>query len=440
MYLGPFLMNDKTYYIETYGCQMNEYDSALVEGLLETEGYTKAPSPEGADVVLVNTCSVREKAEETAYEKLRNLQALKKAKPGMKLGMIGCMAENKKESVYARLPKLDLAVGPDHYEELPRLLGLSGRNTSVGTSRESVYEGAYAQAISGALAHVAVQRGCNFHCAYCIVPSTRGPEKSRSLHDVLEEVRRLAAKGVVEISLLGQTVNAYRAKDGSWIELLAAVSEVAGIERIRYTSPHPRYFTRPVVEAMARLPKVMPHVHLPVQSGSTPILKAMRRQYTRDHYLATIERLRELIPGAAVTTDIIAGFPGETLEDHEATLSLMEAVRFEQAYMFAYSPRPGTPSFGMAESIDAAEKQRRLAEIIELQHGHARQRLDESVGLTESVMLEGPSRREASEWIGKTPQSRKVIVAPGEGARAGQILPVKVTARRGTVLWGEVAR
>ncbi|MEN9355753.1 MAG: hypothetical protein RL318_3078 [Fibrobacterota bacterium] len=432
-------MNEKTYYIETYGCQMNEYDSALVESLLETEGYTKASVPEGADVVLVNTCSVREKAEETAYEKLRNFQALKKSKPGMKLGMIGCMAENKKESVFTRLPKLDLAVGPDHYEELGHLLGLSGRNTSLGTSRASVYEGAYAQAISGAAAHVAVQRGCNFHCAYCIVPSTRGPEKSRSLADVLEEVRRLAKKGVVEISLLGQTVNAYRAADGTWIELLHAVSQVEGIERIRYTSPHPRYFTRPVVEAMAQLPKVMPHVHLPVQSGSTPILKAMKRQYTRDHYLATVERLRELIPGVSITTDIIAGFPGETLEDHEATLSLMEAVRFEQAFMFAYSPRPGTPSALVEESIDATEKQRRLAEIIELQHEHTRQRLDESVGLTESVMLEGPSRREATEWIGKTPQWRKVIVDPGEGAVAGQILSVKITARRGTVLWGERA-
>lgn len=427
----------KTYYIETYGCQMNEYDSALVESLLETEGYAKSPVPEGADVVLVNTCSVREKAEDTAYEKLRNLQALKKAKPGMKLGMIGCMAENKRETIFERLPKLDLAIGPDHYESLPELLGISGRTARVGTSREGgSYEGAYAQAASGVLAHVAVQRGCNFHCAYCIVPSTRGPEKSRSLRDVVEEVRRLAAKGIREVNLLGQTVNAYRAQDGSWTDLLAAVSEIDGIERIRYTSPHPRYYTRAAVEAQARLPKVMPHAHIPVQSGSTPVLKAMRRQYSREQYLDTIARLRETVPGIALTTDIIAGFPGETREDHEATLSLMEAVRFDQAFMFAYSPRPGTPSASMEEFLTAQEKQARLAEIIDLQHRHTRERLEEQVGKIEPVLLEGPSRREPSVWFGKTPHFRKVVVEPGEGAEPGQILSVKIEARRGTVLRG----
>lgn len=428
---------DKSYYIETYGCQMNEYDSALVKGLLEDHGYLPVARPEDADVVLVNTCSVREKAEETAIEKLRNFMGLKKHRRDMKLGVLGCMSENRKDALFQRLPKLDMIVGPDHYDRIPELLGLAGRNLALGLSERSVYEGSFAASASGASAFVAVQRGCNFRCAYCIVPSTRGPEKSRKLADVVEEVRRLAAKGVVEINLLGQTVNAYRSPDGSWIELLRAVAAVSGIGRIRFTSPHPRYFTRRVVEEMASIPQVMPHFHLPVQSGSTELLRAMRRQYGRTHYLDTVARLREAYPDMAITTDIIAGFPGESLEDHRETLSLMEEVRFDQAFMFAYSPRPGTPSALLEETIDAAEKGRRLAEIIELQHEHTRQRLDAEVGKTVEVLLEGPSRREAREWIGKTPHFRKVILDLGDAGVVGQRVQAKVVARRGQVLWGE---
>ncbi len=430
-------INAKSYFILTYGCQMNEYDSSLVEGILEREGYQRAARFEEAEVVLVNTCSVREKAEETAIEKLRNLQALKRGRPTVKLGVLGCMAENRKEALFASLPKLDFAIGPDHYAELPRLLGGAEKSLALGSVVDDPYRGMFAVSEGAVSAFVAVQRGCNLRCAYCIVPSTRGPEKSRALADIVEETRRMAERGAVEVTLLGQTVNAYRAQDGNWIDLLRAVSQVEGIRRIRFTSPHPRYFTAGIVAEMAELPKVMPHMHLPVQSGSSTVLRAMRRQYGRDQYLATVARLRAAIPDIAITTDIIAGFPGESEEDHLATLSLMREVRFDQAFMFAYSPRPGTPSAGLPETIDRTEKIRRLEEIIALQLEHTRERLDARVGAVEEVLLEHPSRREAREWVGRTPHFRKVVLVPSEEPHPGQIVTARINARRGQVLWGE---
>ena len=432
----------RRFYLETYGCQMNEYDSSLVAGILESRGYRPTDDPAQADLLLVNTCSVREKAEETALDKLSSIAHHRRRKPGTRLGVLGCMAENRRDSILERIPEVDLLLGPDHYDRLGAALdgaetdGLSLR--AVGPDPLQTYEGLFPAAPASVSAFVAIQRGCDLRCAYCIVPTTRGPERSRPARDVLEEARRLVDSGVAEITLLGQTVNAWKAEMG-FADLLRELGKIAGLRRIRFTSPHPRYFTESLCLAMAEIPAVCPHVHVPVQSGSSRVLRAMRRQYTREQFLSIVERVRRHIPDAAFTTDVIAGFPGETESEHGETLSLMEAVRFDGAFMFAYSPRPGTPAALLPESLSEEGKQARLQEIIDLQHAHSRELLDARVGRLEEVLLEGASRRDPGEWIGKTPHFRKVVVRPPPGAKAGDLVQVRIEARRGTVLRGSPA-
>lgn len=428
----------KRYLIETYGCQMNEYDSSLVAGILEGKGYAATTELAEADLILVNTCSVREKAEDTALQKLDSIAHHKRKREGVRIGVIGCMAENRRETIVERIPEVDILLGPDHYDKLGAALDHSPVrgtvDTGLGVDRNQTYEGIFPAAPASTSAFVAIQRGCDKKCSYCIVPFTRGPERSRPAHDILEETRRLVDKGVVEVNLLGQTVNAWR-RDMSFAELLRELGRIEGLRRIRFTSPHPRHFTESVCRAMAETESVCHHVHMPVQSGSSRVLRAMRRQYGRDQYLAIVDRIRRHMPDAAITTDIIAGYPGETVEEHRETLSLMDAVRFDSAFMFAYSPRPGTPAALEPETITEAEKQARLQEIIDLQHAHTRAILDAQVGKTETVLLEGPSRRDGAEWIGKTDHYRKVVLRPGPDARAGQLVRARLEARRGNILW-----
>lgn len=432
---------DKRYFLETYGCQMNEYDSSLVAELLTQRGYTPTTDPGEAQLILVNTCSVRDKAEETALEKLRSIAHHRRRDPSVRMGVLGCMAENRKETILERIPEVDILLGPDHYDQLGEVLDQSEQKLSsaLGPDIAQTYEGLFAAPPAGVQAFVAVQRGCDMKCSYCIVPTTRGPERSRPLRDVLEETRRMVDKGVVEIMLLGQTVNAYRADDGNFGDLLVALDKIPGLRRVRFMSPHPRYFTDNLCRTMADLPSVCRHMHIPLQSGSSRVLRSMRRQYSRDQYLRIVERLRTHMPDVALTTDVIAGYPGETLEEHHETLSLLTTVRFDAAFLFAYSPRPGTLSADMPETITEEEKQRRLAEIIEMQRRHTYERLDESVGSTEDVLLEGASRRNGQEWIGKTTHFRKVVLDPGPDARAGQIVSARILSRRGQILWGEIA-
>lgn len=430
----------KTYHIETYGCQMNEYDSSLVAGILEERGYRPASDIAHADLILVNTCSVREKAEDTALQKLDSIAHLTRKRPGTRIGVLGCMAENRRDAIRERVPEVDILLGPDHYDRLgPALDRADGVPVSeVGHDPSQTYEGLFPAAPTSVSAFVAIQRGCDMKCSYCIVPTTRGPERSRPAHDIIEETRRLVDHGVAEITLLGQTVNAWRA-ELSFPDLLRALGRVAGLRRLRFTSPHPRFFTESVCQAMVETESVCHHVHMPVQSGSSRVLRAMRRQYGRDQYLAIVERLRRHMPDAAITTDVIAGYPGETEAEHRETLSLMEAVRFDSAFMFAYSPRPGTLSALEPETITEQEKHARLQEIIDLQHRHTREILESRVGMTETVLLEGASRRDGAEWIGKTDHYRKVVLRPGPDARPGILLPVRILARRGNVLRGESA-
>lgn len=428
------------YLLATYGCQMNEYDSNLVAGMLERRGMTEAASEDEADLFIVNTCSIREHAEEKALGRIAVLKHQKK-RPGVRIAVVGCMAQNHGEAIARDLPHVDYVVGPDGYGELERMVfGGQPEAPVVWTEQDDFenYAGLAARLDGGTCAHVTIMRGCNKRCTYCIVPRVRGVERSRDPGEIVAEVRNAVAHGIPEVCLLGQTVNSYRAAGTGFAGLLRRLQEVEGLRRIRFTSPHPRHFDSETIRAIAECDKVCKHVHVPLQSGSTALLKKMRRQYTRERYLEIVDELRAAMPDIAITTDIITGFVGETEADFEDTLSLMRIVRFDHAFMFSYSPREGTPAFGETETLSPAEKQARLERVIELQMQHTTERLDARIGRVEDVLLEGPSTRDPGEWMGKTDGFKKVVVPAGPGIVAGAMVHARILGRRGLVLRGEV--
>ncbi len=440
------------YLLATFGCQMNEYDSNLVGAMLEKRGMEITENPDEANLFVVNTCSIRGGAEDKAYARVAALRYHKRHRPGVRIAVIGCMAQNHGEKIPVALEHVDYVVGPDGYGELEGMIfgedtrnGLgNGNGAQVWTAQNDFenYEGMMARLDGSTSAHITIMRGCNKRCTYCIVPTVRGVERSRSAAEVIAETRHIVSQGVREICLLGQTVNSYRddGPDGkvSFADLLRRLQEVDGLRRIRFTSPHPRHFDSDTIRAIAECDKVCNHVHMPLQSGSNSLLKKMRRQYTRERYLEIVEELRATLPGVAITTDIIAGFVGETEEDFEDTLSLMRAVRFDHAYMFSYSPREGTPSFDEVETLSAADKQLRLERVIELQMTHTEERLDALVGRTEEILIESPSSRDATEWVGKTGDFKKVIVPYAPGVEKGALVNARIRERRGLTLRGIV--
>lgn len=448
------------YLLATYGCQMNEYDSNLVGAMLEKRGMTITENADEADLFVVNTCSIRGGAEDKAYARVAALRHHKRHRPGVRIAVIGCMAQNHGEKIPVALEHVDYVVGPDGYGALEGLLfedadtavrGDRAAGAIVWTEQNDFenYEGMVARLDGSVSAHVTIMRGCNKRCTYCIVPNVRGVERSRSADEVIAEVRHIVSQGVREVCLLGQTVNSYRdasarAADGSGVVtfagLLRRLQEVEGLRRIRFTSPHPRHFDSETIRAIAECDKVCKHVHMPLQSGSTSLLKKMRRQYTRERYLEIVEELRAAIPDVAITTDIITGFVGETADDFADTLSLMDAVRFDHAFMFSYSPREGTPAFDETETLTPEEKQSRLEQVIELQMRHTEERLNAMVGRTEEILLESPSSRNDAEWMGKTDGFKKVIVpaVPGRDLKKGDFVTARILERRGLILRGEV--
>lgn len=452
------------YLLATYGCQMNEYDSNLVGAMLEKRGMSITENPDEADLFVVNTCSIRGGAEDKAYARVAALRHHKRHRPGVRIAVIGCMAQNHGEKIPVALEHVDYVVGPDGYGALEGMLfgeGTDDAGRPVTRDRDAApvvwteqndfenYEGMIARLDGSVSAHVTIMRGCNKRCTYCIVPNVRGVERSRSADEVIAEVRHIVSQGVQEVCLLGQTVNSYRDTsarnpDGTgavtFAGLLRRLQEVDGLRRIRFTSPHPRHFDSETIRAIAECDKVCKHVHMPLQSGSTALLKKMRRQYTRERYLEIVAELRAAIPGVAITTDIITGFVGETEADFADTLSMMEAVRFDHAFMFSYSPREGTPAFGETETLTPAEKQERLERVIELQMRHTEERLDALVGRTEEILIESPSSRNHEEWIGKTDGFKKVIVpaVPGRTLKQGDFVKARILERRGLILRGEV--
>ena len=429
------------YLLATYGCQMNEYDSNLVAAMLEKRGMTLTENPDEADLFVVNTCSIRGGAEDKAYARIATLRHHKRSRPDVRIAVIGCMAQNHGEKIPTALEHVDYVVGPDGYGELEGMLfedAADGPRVWTEQNDFENYEGMVARLDGSVSAHVTIMRGCNKRCTYCIVPSVRGVERSRDAAEVVAEVRRAVEQGVREVCLLGQTVNSYRAESVTFADLLRRLQEVDGLRRIRFTSPHPRHFDTATIRAIAECDKVCKHVHMPLQSGSNALLKKMRRQYTRERYLEIVDELRAAVPDVAITTDIIAGFVGETEADLEDTLSLMDAVRFDHAFMFSYSPREGTPAFGETEILTAADKQARLERVIERQMLHTEERLDARLGRVEEILIEGPSFRNDAEWMGKTDGFKKVIVPAGPGVEKGAFVRALVRERRGLILRGEV--
>ena len=420
-------------YIETYGCQMNVADSELVLGVLEREGYVAVDDPAAADVVLVNTCAVRDHAEQKVLSRVGELKRCKR--PGGVLGVVGCMAQRLGPRLLERIPEVDLVVGPDGYRGLPELIararaGGGERAADVEFRGWEHYEDVPPAREGGASAFVTVQRGCDYRCTFCIVPMTRGPERSRKLADVVREVERLAGAGTTEVTLLGQTVNSYDDGTHDFADLLRAVGAVPGIRRMRFTSPYPTDFGERVVAAMAETPAVCEHVHLPVQSGSSRVLRRMLRRYDRDRYLAVVAALRDAMPGIALTTDIIVGFPGETEDDFRETLSLVEAVAFDDAFTFRYSPREGTPATRLKDVVPDPVAGERLERLVAAVRGIARRKNVALVGSTHEVLVEGWAKR--GDLLQGRTRANKVALFPGPDQWIGSYRTVRFTGTTGS--------
>jgi tRNA-2-methylthio-N6-dimethylallyladenosine synthase len=428
----------RTYEIRTYGCQMNAHDSERLAGLLEGAGYQRAQPDATPDVLVFNTCAVRENAADRLYGNLGHLLPVKNATPGMQIAVGGCLAQMERTAITKRAPWVDVVFGTHNIGALPDLLDRARDREQAQAEFEETLETfpsvLPARRESAYAAWVAISVGCNNTCTFCIVPSLRGKEKDRRPGDILAEARSLAADGVIEITLLGQNVNSYGAEFGdreAFGKLLRSCGEIDGLERIRFTSPHPRDFTDDVIEAMAQTPAVMPHLHMPLQSGSDTVLKAMRRAYRRDRYLAILDRVRAAIPDAAITTDIIVGFPGETEADFEQTLDLVRQARFAGAFTFLYSPRHGTPAATMDEQVPPAvvqERYERLAELVsEITWAENRTLVGRSV---EVLVAEGEGRKDAAthRLSGRAPDNRLVHFTPEDTTpRPGDLVTVAIT-------------
>ncbi len=428
------------YFLATFGCQMNVYDSNLIGGMLEKRGMLATGEADEADVLIVNTCSIRGGAEDRAYARIAGMRYYKRRKPGVRIAVIGCMAQNHGDKIPVELDHVDYVVGPDNYRQLEGMLFQDRPKTAQVLTEQNAfenYEGIMARLDSAVTCHITIMRGCNKRCTYCIVPTVRGVERSREAASIVAEVERAVGEGVKEVCLLGQTVNSYRTADDDFPALLRKLDKIPGLERIRFTSPHPRHFDSETIRAMAESPKVCRHLHMPVQSGSNTMLKRMRRQYTRERFLEIVAEARAAIPGVGFTTDIIVGYPGETEADFAETLSLVEEVGFDSAYTFAYSPREGTPAFDEAETLTAAEKQERLERLIQAQFRISERNLEAMTGRVEEVLIEERATRNEGEWMGKTSCFKKVIFPHAPGLEKGSLARVLILSRSGLVLRGE---
>lgn len=426
-----------TVYIETYGCQMNVADSELMYGKLQAHGYAPVDVPDGADVILVNTCAIRENAETRVIGRLGELRRF--MKPDTIVGVTGCMAQRLGPRVLDQARHVSLVVGPDGYRALPALLDGARRGekfTATDFDLEEHYEDVVARRFEGVKAWIPVQRGCDYRCTYCIVPTTRGPERSRKLPDVVREVQQVVEQGLTEVVLLGQTVNSYTDGTHDFADLLRAVGAVDGIRRVRYTSPHPNDFSDRVIAAMAEVPTVCEHIHLPMQSGSTSMLKRMLRRYTREEYLECVARMRAAIPGLALTTDIIVGFPGETDEEFEDTLSLCREVRFDDAFMFKFSPREGTPATRMPPewTVPDAVVTERFDRLVATVRGISRENNLARLGDTVEVLVEKVARD--GELLQARSRDFKTVMVPADAAKIGDYLLVQLTGTTGATFTG----
>ncbi|MCC6587234.1 MAG: tRNA (N6-isopentenyl adenosine(37)-C2)-methylthiotransferase MiaB [Bryobacterales bacterium] len=435
----------KTFYIETFGCQMNVHDSEKVIGTLVDQGYSQVDTPDQAELVLYNTCSIRDKAEQKVFSRLQQFK--REAGKGKTFGVLGCVAQQEGEKIFERAPHVSLVCGSASYNKLPELLVQIGsgekRVTGLSLDTEDTFETAMTRRDNPHRAYITIIEGCDKACAYCVVPFTRGPERSRTGESILKEARELADMGYTEIQLLGQNVNSYRdpsPSGGDFARLLRAVGEVKGIRRVRFTTSHPRDFVKDIIDAIDENPVLCNHVHLPVQAGSDSVLKRMLRLYTRDEYMRRIEWMKRSPRNIAITTDIIVGFPGETEDDFQKTLALLDDVQYDSMFSFKYSPRPNTSALGLADAMDEVEKGRRLTILQEKQRAIQLRNNSELIGKVEEVMIEGFNNA-TLQWIGRTSQNRTLnFVAAGTPAplQAGQYRNVLVTRAGANSLVGEM--
>ena len=436
-------MAGKTFYIETFGCQMNVHDSEKVIGTLLAQGYTQVGTPEDAGLVLYNTCSIRDKAEQKVFSRLQNF---KRSGNGKIFGVLGCVAQQEGEKIFDRAPHVSLVCGSASYpkfgEMLVQLEAGDRHVTGLSLDTEDTFDTPFTRRDNPHRAYITIIEGCDKSCAYCVVPFTRGPERSRTSESVMAEARTLAAQGFTEIQLLGQNVNSYRdPSPAGWdfAELLARVAEIPGLRRVRYTTSHPRDFVKPIVDAMDANPVLCDHVHLPVQSGSSRVLAAMDRLYTRDDYMQRVEWLKSAKRPYSLTTDIIVGFPGETEQDFEQTLDLLDQVHYDSLFSFKYSPRPNTAALELGDRVAEEEKQRRLAILQEKQRAIQIRRNAELIGAMREVLVEGRNQA-LGQWIGRTSDNRTLNFthpAANGDSLIGRYMPVRVTRSGPNSLVGE---
>lgn len=434
-------MTKNNVYIETYGCQMNVADSELVMGILQNKGYQLTSEADDANIILLNTCSVRDNAEQRIYGRLGNLKKYKDQNPQTVIGILGCMAERLREDLVETKKMVDLVVGPDEYRRLPELIDTAftgEKGIGVKLSRTETYDDIIPFREDGLSAWISVMRGCDKFCTFCVVPFTRGRERSRNLESVIDEIKQLSERGFREVTLLGQNVNSYNDNGRDFADLLSAAASVDRLIRVRFTTSHPQDLSDKLLYAIAEHPNLCNYIHLPVQSGSDRILKLMNRTYTVEHYLNLIEKARKIIPGVSFSTDIISGFPTETYEDHIMTLDVMQKVQYDGAYMFKYSPREGTKAYKMEDDVTEETKAKRLNDIIDLQQSISYEINQKMIGKDEIVLVEGKSKKSDQFMAGRTDTNKVVIFPANDEIKTGDYVKVKINRATSATLFGDV--
>jgi len=434
-------MNKQKIYIETYGCQMNLADTEIVQGVLKRNGYEFTNNAEQADVVLINTCAIREHAEERIYGRLGAFRAIKKYRPNLVVGILGCMAERLRTKLIEEEKIVDLIVGPDEYRRVPELIDnalIGEKGIAVRLSKTETYDDIEPYREDGISAWIAVMRGCDKFCTFCVVPFTRGRERSRPLQSIVNEVKLLSERGFKEVNLLGQNVNSYRDGDYDFADLLSAVAKVDSTMRVRFVTSHPQDFSDKLIYTIAEYENICNYIHLPIQSGSNRILKLMNRTYTVEHYLERIEKARQIIHGVSLSTDIIAGFPTETEEDHKMTLDVLREVRYDGAFMFKYSARERTKAYEMGDDVPDEVKTRRLNEIIELQQKISYEINQTLIGKKFEVLIEDYSKKSNDFYMGRT-DTNKIVILPKDGLKIGDYCLATITRANSATLFADKA-
>ncbi|MBH09277.1 MAG: tRNA (N6-isopentenyl adenosine(37)-C2)-methylthiotransferase MiaB [Candidatus Marinimicrobia bacterium] len=436
-------MENKSYFIDTYGCQMNLADSELVKTLLMDAGYQPASKLESADAIFVNTCAIRDHAEQKVHSQLGRYSKIKESRRNIIIGVLGCMAQSLKHDLLEKKPYVDIVLGPDSYRKLPDLLNRVhiDQSSVVDTtlSRYEVYDNLYPSRQEGINAWISIMRGCDKFCTFCVVPFTRGRERSRNSESIIKEAKKAVIDGFVEVTLLGQNVNSYEYNGYKFHQLLEKVAQVPSLKRIRYTSPHPKDITNDLLDVMASNDNICKNIHLPLQAGNDKILNRMNRTYTRKYFLNLVDNIRQTIPGVGISTDIIVGFPGETDIEFQDTIRVMENVKFDSAFMFKYSSRRGTKASEYEDHINDTEKQERLEKVIELQKMHSLERNNALIGKHEIVLVEKNSKKSTNKWAGRT-DTNKWVIFDKEDAQIKDMVKVEITDSTGVSLRGALVK